>query len=89
MIKNLGEDEFGTKKEIELHNMTKHDPQIFQDQDDVPPMEERVKEVEAKIRNYRIMFLLGTAYASNIGGTGVITGSATNIIALELIRKDA
>ncbi len=47
------------------------------------------RQIEAKIRNIRIMFLLGTAYASNIGGTGVITGSSTNVVALDLIRKDA
>jgi len=50
---------------------------------------ERTRQVDDKIRNLRIMFLLGTAYASNIGGTGVITGSSTNVIALDLIRKDA
>ena len=46
-------------------------------------------EVHEKVRNLKIMFLIATAYASNLGGTGVITGSATNIIALDLIRKDA
>jgi len=51
--------------------------------------EEEMKNVESKIQRVRIMFLIGTAYASNIGGTGVITGSATNLIALDLVRKDS
>lgn len=49
-------------------------------------MQARTRE---QLHNLKIMFLLGTAYSSNIGGTGVITGSSTNVIALNLIRKDA
>lgn len=33
------------------------------------------------------MFLLGAAWASNIGGTGIITGTATNIIAQGAVSK--
>lgn len=50
---------------------------------------ETEEEVNKEIRKLRVMFLLGTAFASNIGGTGVITGSGTNVIALNIVRKDA
>ena len=36
-------------------------------------------------RNY---LLLACAYASNIGGTGVITGSPPNLVVLSVLNKD-
>lgn len=38
------------------------------------------------VRNLEIMFLIGIAVASNIGGTGVITGTGTNLIATSQLR---
>jgi len=57
----------------------------------IVPLEafKRKEEITREIRSLKLMFLLGTAFASNIGGTGVITGSGTNIIALGIIRQDA
>ena len=37
------------------------------------------------IRNMKTMLLLSTCYSSNIGGTGVITGSGTNLVAIEFL----
>lgn len=56
-----------------------------------PPIEieDQSNESDKQIQNLKVMFLLATAYSSNIGGTGVVTGSSTNIIALDLVRKDA
>ncbi|CAG7818537.1 unnamed protein product [Allacma fusca] len=52
-------------------------------------LERRVSEGQIKIsgfmKNTRTMFLLSCCYASNIGGTGVITGSGTNLVAVEFL----
>ncbi|CAL8144256.1 unnamed protein product [Orchesella dallaii] len=54
-----------------------------------PEKKTKNSKIDKKIRDLKIMFLLATAYSSNIGGTGVITGSGTNVIVLDLVRKDA
>jgi sodium-dependent dicarboxylate transporter 2/3/5 len=50
---------------------------------------DKLRKTNQRIHNIKTMFLLATAYSSNIGGTGVITGSGTNVIVLDLVRKDA
>ena len=47
-------------------------------------IEENKKPSEVS-RNY---LLLACAYASNIGGTGVITGSPPNLVVLSVLNKD-
>ncbi|XP_021950123.2 solute carrier family 13 member 2 [Folsomia candida] len=54
-----------------------------------PDKDEKLRKINKRIHNIKTMFLLATAYSSNIGGTGVITGSGTNVIVLDLVRKDA
>jgi hypothetical protein len=88
MEEDAAEDEEELRPELEPLRPNQSSAALKEFQDNLPTGK-RELEVEAKIRNIRIMFLLGTAYASNIGGTGVITGSGTNVVALDLIRKDA
>jgi len=62
--------------------------------EDVSVSAEEMEAIKAKklteARNVKIMFFLGAAWASNLGGTGIIIGSGTNIIAQgEMNRKRA
>jgi sodium-dependent dicarboxylate transporter 2/3/5 len=43
------------------------------------------RSLDKSIANMKTMLLLSTCYSSNIGGTGVITGSGTNLVAIEFL----
>ncbi|CAL8144268.1 unnamed protein product [Orchesella dallaii] len=48
--------------------------------------EDYIAEKEAYLKHLEVMFMVGVAFASNIGGTGVITGTGTNLIASNQLR---
>ncbi|CAG7816075.1 unnamed protein product [Allacma fusca] len=85
-----------TAKTIDKDAISEMEMVDYKDEEtqDVAQMKENsdkliLDEINENIRNLKVMFLIATAYSSNIGGTGVLTGSATNIVALDLVRKDA
>ncbi|ODM99981.1 Solute carrier family 13 member 3 [Orchesella cincta] len=48
--------------------------------------EDYIAEKEAYLKHLEVMFMVGVAFASNVGGTGVITGTGTNLIATNQLR---
>ena len=50
--------------------------------------EENNKKLSTQHEVSRNYLLLACAYASNIGGTGVITGSPPNLVVLSVLNKD-
>ena len=54
---------------------------VFQDVEDAPNRPHRKSAAEERQRN---VLLIAVAYAANIGGTGVITGSPPNLVILEV-----
>ena len=43
----------------------------------------------ARCRAFRDMFFLATAYGANLGGTGSITGTGTNLVLKGMLRRYA
>ncbi|CAG7732984.1 unnamed protein product [Allacma fusca] len=48
---------------------------------------QRNPEEESFRKQQKLMYLFATAYSSNIGGTGVVTGTAPNLIAFQLLKE--
>lgn len=92
MLENIGDTKTSTTSDelpMETLSSSLTEEFIEKTSPDESVLKKKLNDVELKIQNLRIMFLLGTAFSSNIGGTGVITGSSTNLIALDLVRKDS
>ncbi|OXA52654.1 Protein I'm not dead yet [Folsomia candida] len=82
-----------TNRVVEKRNNSIGDTKLISDQRCATPnqqptstiADDKKNEVEKCIRSMRTMFLLSTCYSSNLGGTGVVTGSGTNLVALEFL----